>query len=96
MRCLIKLVRATHHDKGGDSTKPTTNTLAELSMAVFVCPGFTDMQKAAVADLLRSSGFGKLTEDKALNLRFGGVDKFAAHMPFLALVKKPGVDDGIV
>lgn len=94
-RALITLLRRTHHDKP-DNSRPTKSTLTELVTAILVCPGFTEAQKSAVAATLRNSGMPQLTDDRALNLRFGGIDKYAAHMPFLALVKQPGVDDKMV
>lgn len=95
VRAMIALLRRNHHEKP-DHSKPTINTLIELATAIFVCPGFTEAQKAAVATTLQNSGFGKLTDDHALNLRFGGVGKFSDEIPFLTLVKQPGVDDAVV
>lgn len=97
IKALIALLRRVNGGKQkADIHNPTISTLIELATAVFVCPGFTDKQKALLANTLHASGHGKLADDRSLNLRFGGIDKYGKDMPFHVLVKQPGVPHDLV
>ena len=79
-----------------DASKPSMSTLVELSVAIFICPGFSEHQKSQAAAALRTAGHGKLLEDRGLAVRFGGVSKYSKLMPFNVLVLQPGVPDDLV
>jgi hypothetical protein len=96
VRALINLLTKTHGNPRADSTKPTTNTLKELAVALLICPGFSEKEKAQVVADLKGSGYHQLTRPHGMNLRFGGNHAFAEDWPFKIAAKHPGVSDQIM
>lgn len=93
---LINFIQQPRKRSQNEQHPPTEGTLHELVVAALTCPGFSEGQKATIVRCVKQAGYGDLTTGRGMNLRFGGMDRFAAEWPFHALVKQPGVKDDMI
>jgi hypothetical protein len=74
---------------------PTEGLLEELIVAVLSCPGFSEKQKAAVAQKISAAGYERMTKGGP-GLHLGGTHPLSSSWPFLVLIPAPEVDYNLI
>jgi hypothetical protein len=78
---------------------PTMALLEELIIAVLSCPGFSERQKATVANRLyhkiSATDYNRMTKSKP-GLQIGGTHALSSSWPFLALAPAPEVEYNLI
>ena len=92
VKALVYTLKRPDYDREKCKKPPTDMTLHELVVTALTCPGFSEQQKFAIADFCAKNGHEDKLDTHGMNLVFGGTERFAPGWPFVALVKKPGVN----
>jgi hypothetical protein len=74
---------------------PTEGLLEELIVAVLSCPGFSEKQKAAVAQQTSAAGYERMTKGGP-GFHLGGTHSLSSSWPFLALALAPEVNYNLI
>lgn len=97
LRALISFLRRTDRQAAQmDNTKPTANTLQELTVAALTCPGFSEQQKSTVVNTLGNMGYGHMASGRGMAVKFGGNAPVSNMWPFAVLSRDPRAADEMI
>lgn len=82
-------------DMQHDTAPPTAALLAELTIAILGCPGFSEKQKAIVVRKLTAAGYSEMTKGNA-GVKLGGNSAFSSIWPFAVLAPFPDIEHDVV
>lgn len=94
MGILIEDIKKSNGNFGPGTLSPAL--LQEMTIAVLVCPGFTEVQKARVIANLTEDKYDYMVQNVPNNMGLGGNHALAPFWPFVALSVTPGADNALV